>query len=457
MLKSSLSIAQAAAKFLGRQGLKAGASTPSYLPSLYNPATGMPQVETFLIGAAKAFKTLTNQTFNPFSMRSAEAFKNTGLALNQQQVLRSNPDLIAKILKDPKNWRSGEVGKSFTIPSRQLKNGRWTKPRKVKLTDEAQSAVTPLVKDLHATPYFAQANINRTGVTPKNTIVSDIFNKIYGKNISKTSAAKLTGNKAVLDDIIRFEGLDPKTLKIMELNKGSLNNLHRDVQFSKQFRQMAGITFNRKFKNKDDLMGYLVSNGFNPGQVKKVGNYVMVNYSPQFKSNFYTGGINARVLLKPSEPGKAYLIPNDVYDIYGRGFDKLIAKGLGFKNQNLNVMGMKKIDIPDPSNWNKSFVEVNKKIAAKTKRDAKKYKKQTDSIKTMKKKYKNTEAPTDNELVYRNTQLTKKQLEGNKEIVDVLDNTPITAGRVAKWGVATGGVGGGLFATGASLLGDDDE
>ena len=101
MLKSSLSIAQAAAKFLGRQGLKAGASTPSYLPSLYNPKTGMPQVETFLIGAAKAFKTLANQTFNPFSMKSAEAFKNTGLALNQQKVLRTNPDLIAKILRDP--------------------------------------------------------------------------------------------------------------------------------------------------------------------------------------------------------------------------------------------------------------------------------------------------------------------------------------------------------------------
>ena len=180
----------------------------------------------------------------------------------------------------------------------------------------------------------------------------------------------------------------------------------------------------------------------------------MINYSPQFKSNFYTGGINARVLLKPSEPGKAYLIPNDVYDIYGKGFDRLISKGLGFKNQNLNIMGMKKIDIPDPNNWNKNFVEINKKIAAKTKRDAKKYKKQTESIKTMKKKYKNTKAPTDNELVYRNTQLTKKQLEGNKEIVDALDNTPITASRIAKWGTATGG---GLFATGETLLGDDDE
>jgi hypothetical protein len=120
-------------------------------------------------------------------------------------------------------------------------------------------------------------------------------------------------------------------------------------------------------------------------------------------------------------------------------------------------MGIKKIDIPDPSNWNKSFAEVNKKIAAKTKRDAVKYKKQTESVKTMKKKYKNTEAPTDNELVYRNTQLTKKQLAGNQEIVDVLDKTKVTPGRVAKWGLATGGVGGSIFATGASLLGDDDE
>ena len=453
MAASAAAILRAATNFVLRQGHKVGSSAPQYNPLLYNPKLGMPQAETFVVGAAKAFKTLVNQTFNPFSMKSAEAFKNTGLALNQQKILRDNPKLLVNILRDKANWVSGTVGKSAIKPSRQLKNGRWTKPRKVKLKPDAHSAATALAKDLHATPYFAQANINRTGITPTNTIVTDIFKKLYGKNISKTAASKLAGNKAVLDDIIRFEGLDPKTLKIMEMNKGALNALHRDVQYSKQFRQMATITHGRKFANKDELMGYLVSNGFNPGQVKKVGNYVMINYSPQFKSNFYTGGINARVLLKPSDPGKVHLIPNDVYDIFGPGFDKLVSKGLGFKNQNLNIMGIKKIDIPDPSNWSKGFQGVNKEI----KRTAAKIKKQQDAVGVMKKKYKGVDTSTDNELIYRNTGLTKKQLAGNEEILDVLDKTQITPSRVAKWGVATGGVTtGGLFATGA-ILGDDDE
>ena len=79
-ISSAAAILRAASNFIARQGLKAGASTPSFLPSLYAPKFGMPQTETFLTGAAKAFKTLANQTYNPFSMRSAEAFKNTGLA-----------------------------------------------------------------------------------------------------------------------------------------------------------------------------------------------------------------------------------------------------------------------------------------------------------------------------------------------------------------------------------------
>ena len=369
-------------------------------------------------------------------------------------MLRDNPKLLSEILRDKANWRSGVVGKPHLIPSRKLKNGRWTKKRTVKLTDEAQSAVTSLSKDFHATPYFAQANLNRTGIIPENKVIPDIFNKLYGSNISKSAAAKLTGNKAVLDDIIRYEKLDPNKLKIMKLKDHQLNGLHRDTQYSNQFRKMSEITHGRKFNNKDELMGYLVSNGFNPGQVKKVGNYVMINYSPQWKTNFYTGGINARVLLKPSDPGKAHLIPNDVYDIFSPGFDKLVRGGLGFKNQNLNIMGIKKIDIPDPSNWGKSFKGVERKIAATVKRNTKKAKNERSAIKSVKKKYKKSVEQTDNQLVYQNTRLNKNQLDANDTIIKELDNITVPFSRKAKLGAAYTAVGAGLWGAG-SILSDD--
>ena len=431
-----------------RQGLKVGSATPSYLPSLYNPVTWWPNLETMVVGGAKAIKNIANQTMNPWLLRQSEFFKHAGLQPQQLQILERNPRLIANILNDKTNWVSGVIGKSTKIPPRQLKNGRWTKGKTVTLTDDAKNMVNPLQKDLHAQLYFMQANLNRTGIQVQNTVATDVFNQIYGKNLSRAGANRLVG-KGVLDDIIRFNKLDPEKLKYMEMNKHALNGLHRDMQFSRQFRNIAEITHGRKFKNKDEMASFLVSNGFEPGQIRKVGNHIMINYTPQSRSNFFTGGINARVLLKPSEPNKAYLVPNDVYDIFSSRFDDLITQPLGFSNQNLNLMGVKKIDIPDPSNWGKHFNKVNQKIKQKVQQDRNNIKR---AVKKYDKPVKQDDITIAPENINRYTRLNKKQLEGNQRILDEYQKTPITKSRVAKVVAPWAGLG-----AGAAYITSDSE
>ena len=440
--------AKAAWDLIIRQGTKLGASFPSYAPSLYKPRFGMPQTETAIIGSAKMIKSLANQHLNPLWLKYSEFFKQAGLTGNQLKVLQNNPKLINEIIKDPANWAGGVPGTKILVKGKQFKNGRFAKDKMVGLIDEAKQGISPLVKDMHATPYFGQANLNRTGMKTADPVLTDVFNEVYGANLSRTAANKAAGGKGVLDDIIRFEGLDPKKLKFMELKRTSLNALHRDAMYSKQFRNLAKITHGRKFKSKDELMSYLLSQGetsFNPGQLRVVGNRVMINFSPQFKSNYYTGGINARVLLKPSDPGKVEIIPNDVYDLFGSQFDRLISSGLGFKNQNLNLMAIKKVNIPDPSNWGKVTKGIERKIKAKNIKKAK----EDDSLNTMIKRYGKKTTPDTPEFtpdnIYKNTMLTKKQMGGINQIVDAYDKTNIPVSRYVKYGTSAG-----LFASGTA-------
>ena len=446
---NSLLMAKNAVTWFKRQGLKVSAATPSYLPSLYSPKTWWPNLETMVVGGAKAIKNLANQTMNPWLLRQSEFFKHAGLQPQQLAILERNPKLISNILNDPKSWASGKVG--IAKPMKRIRGKNVGKKYNVYLTNEAKAMVNPLQKDLHAQLYFMQGNLNRTGIEVNNKVAVNVFNKLYGQNLSRAGANRLVGNKHVLDDIIRYEKLDPNKLKYMEMYKHQLNGLHRDMQFSQQFRRLSEATHGRKFKSKNELASFLVSNGFEPGQVRSAGQYIMVNYAPKSASNFYTGGINGRVLIRPSDPGKAILIPNDVYNIFSSNFDDFITKAVGLKNKNLNLMGMKKIDIPDPSNWGKHFTNVEKQIA-------KKIKVRDDNIKKAVKNYSKPKSKVviTPETINRHTRLTKAQLEGNEKILQSYKDTPITPGRVAKLGAAYAGTAGAGYGAYSYITSDSD-
>jgi len=71
---SKISMAKNLVTWVQRQGLKVGSATPSYLPSLYNPVTWWPNLETMVVGGAKAIKNIANQTMNPWLLRQSEFF-----------------------------------------------------------------------------------------------------------------------------------------------------------------------------------------------------------------------------------------------------------------------------------------------------------------------------------------------------------------------------------------------
>ena len=84
---------------------------------------------------------------------------------------------------------------------------------------------------------------------------------------------------------------------------------------------------------------------------KQLGDEAVYTFSPPIKSNYYTGGINGKVYMSGKDPGHAYIMPSDVYDIFGGKFDMLVKKGLGLKNTQLNLMGVKRIKLPNPEHW----------------------------------------------------------------------------------------------------------
>ena len=242
------------------------------------------------------------------------------------------------------------------------------------------------------------------------------------------------------------------------MNNIALNTLQNDVQMSPQFQKLAKILFSGnkvnkfyrgKIKTGREMVRYLNKRGLNVKLVgdKKTGEAVMT-FSPPRRTNFYTGGINGKVYINPKDPGHVYVMPSDVYDLYGNKMDFLTKKILGMKNNQLNLMGIKRVKVPDPSNWGKP-----KDIVAKVSKDR---------IKGIKKAKKASNVPENldygqpsytDEQVKSFMKSPNKRLEAMDEIVRLADETNITASRAIK----TFGVGGSGILTASWFMGDNDE
>ena len=178
-----------------------------------------------------------------------------------------------------------------------------------------------------------------------------------------------------------------------------------------------------------------------------------MSFSPQSKSNFFTGGIGAKVYWNANSPTQLGLIPHDLYDIGGRTFRTVTKKLLGMPQEQLNLMGMKKITIPkvDISRQSANLHWKNRKTGYEGVKDLEKKFKVKKSFTGRVKP--TTQSSEDLHLVTKG-KITKKQISALKESVERFENVNVPTSRYIKTGAA---IGIPSAITAGWFMGDDDE
>lgn len=397
MISSIIKQASAiAAKYLKAQPIsKAIYSQTTKIPSNSNIrlegfyGSGSEKLNAFLTGIKDSTGTTAMNYINPGRIRSNFNFREFGMGHTTTENIKKNWDLQNAIINDKNSWISKRVdyrSKYYFKRGPKAEAGEWEWRR---FTPDAKQKLSQIQKNTWGEFSKQYALNQRQGITPNNPALHNLVEKHIGRVIDPDDIARLGISPAMKENLLKTWSLG-KDPKIMELYNKSLNSLHRDIQYDVNFRDLVEIiqTDSRlmkslspkvaamrlksgfrkfkdhdakldgrnfyerirnkieRFRNKDPRKHRDLSNS-----IKVVDDKVVINYSPTFKSNEYTGGINAKVMIDPRDPGNAYLLPTDAFDLYGKKFEWFSKNVFGMKNELLNVMGVKKIPLPDHRNW----------------------------------------------------------------------------------------------------------
>lgn len=434
-----------AKKLLARQGGKIYQNTRTNRPWHYGNQAQR-AVDAVAGVAETGVRTARNNlSVIPKHMKEAEALRVHGISGSQYKVLKEGPVKIANIVNDPKSYTNGRVPK---ITNR--------KSVVDKMTFDAKKAMDHIEKDMHSIPYYVEGNLNKMNIIPKDNTVQTLFKEHFGKTVNLDEAKKLLGSNpdSKMMDILDTWGLDKKT-KVIQMNNLRLNSLSQDVQMSPQFVKIAKALFSKEGNNKfargkinsaREMVRYLQRKGIDAKRLGPRGSgEAVITFSPPRRSNFYTGGINGKVYINHKDPGHAYLMPSDVYDVFGGKTNFLTRKVLGMDTNQLNLMGVRRIKIPEI----KSLKEVQNTV-----------KKTVKNVNRTPSKFKGYSVDEfgnpigiDPSQVNNVMAMTNKNADALQKMVQVVEDTPITKLRVAKAVTP-------LFATGITykaITGDDED
>ena len=476
--------------------------------------SGAEKLNAFLTGIKDSTGTTAMNYINPGRIRSNFNFREFGMGHTTTQNIKKNWDLQNAIINDPKSWIEGKVGQRHWYkfkrgPKAEAGEGEWRN-----FTPEAKQKLTQIQKNTWGEFSKQYALNQRAGITPRNTALHDLVEKHIGEVIDPDDIMKLGISENMKKNLLNTWALG-KDPKIMHLHNKSLNSLHRDIQYDVNFRDLVEIiqtdarlskgvspkvgairikqgfrkfkdhdeklrgrnTYERlrnkikRFREKDSRKSRDLSNS-----VQIVDDKVVVSYSPTFKSNEYTGGINGKVMIDPRDPKHAYLLPSDAFDLYGKKFEWLSKNVFGMKHELLNVMGVKKIPLPDHRNWKtkkwlkeyKAHKSINtdqgrqdildkaRGYTPEVKSALRKGYTEEDLIRHGYMKPQENIIPPDQQFRYLRT--TKGYGEDVPKTLDQLNTTPLPIGRYAKQAITTGlfvvGTGTGLYAGAKALTGN---
>ena len=446
MIKTAAEIAKLTREFLKRQATKPATNVQGFMKGFY----GGPVKKTAAIGKqaiASPLRTVRQQ----ITPRLAEGFKQFGASSTQIDDINRIFQNLENLTRDPKLWNAAKK-----IP-----------------TTKGKTIVNELTKELWSVPLFIRGNINRSGLS----VMDDTFIKLVEKEgWGKTMALHDVVNKGILDKKMiksvlksqNIHNIPDEQITAFIMDQRALNGLHRDIQFSDQFRTIAGslrkdgnitLQFKEGRSRADDFIetiraGIKKHNRNKNFKFEKLNdNEVIMSFSPQSKSNFFTGGIGAKVYWNANSPTQLGLIPHDLYDIGGRTFRTVTKKLLGMPQEQLNLMGMRKITIPkvDISRQSANLHWKNRKTGY-------------EGVKDLEKKFKvkkaftgrvkpTTQSSEDLHLVTKG-KITKKQISALKESVERFENVNVPTSRYIKTGAA---IGIPSAITAGWFMGDDDE
>lgn len=382
-----------------------------------------------------ASKTIRNYV-DPFKIRSNEAFRGMGLSDTALKNIESDLALKEALKMMPEsyrnNWIGGKVGGTLK-DANKLKIGQPFK-REVKwgkkqgeivdemFTNDAKTQLRALDKNIWGELYKDRAYLARKGITPKDPIFTQFFDnhmgKVYEFKDFITEQARTGITPAILNNMVKtWKFKNPKTLRVMEMYNKRLNSLHHDMQFDHNYRDLVRLIntdkklskgkvttrgairrINHKVNKKLTPMNRELSikeridifrgkkkaplmHGFTPKTLDDGS--IFIQYSPQSKSNFYTGGINGMVIWNPKDPKHFRLVPSDAFDLFGNKAEVVAKNVFGMKRELLNVMGVRRVKIPDHTKWGlkswqdkfKAIEDINDPIVRKNIMDSVKPKK----------------------------------------------------------------------------------
>jgi|GEM_PF-3694004 len=385
------------------------------------------RAEAIAKGSGESLGTTLRNYIDPTRIRNNEAFRDLGLSTPTINSIKNGWKIQDDVMMDPRSWRKNWVGGKSTGKNaklkpeaewefdapfvRQIKSGKHAGEFKNHyLTDEANNLMRFHDKNIWGELLKDRAYIARSGITPKNKNFLKFFDEEMGDvyDLKEFSAAKMNElgySGDILDSVVKTWGLNSakNPVKIMKMHNKKLNQLHRDVQFDMNYRDLT------KMINEDPLfstgsignlkMGKLrmqrlvkkdLSSQNDPldsmwkrfqhkwaqlkGKDKRrkgftpeiIDDSLVISYGPSMRSNFYTGGINGKVFWNPNDPKYFRIVPTDAFDLFGKNTEWMAKNVFGLKNNVLNIMGIKKVKIPDHTKWGKGYwknqIKANDKV-----------------------------------------------------------------------------------------------
>jgi|9_EtaG_2_1085328.scaffolds.fasta_scaffold19852_2 hypothetical protein len=384
--------------------------------------------EAITRGSGESLYTTLRNYIDPTRIRNNEAFRDLGISTPTLDSIKTGWKAQDDILMDPRSWRRNWVGGktggknpqlkpenewSFDEAfMRQIKSGKkageW---KKEFLTDEAKNLMRYHDKNIWGELYKDRAYISKSGIIPKNNKFMQFFDEEMGqvydlKEFTASQMDQLGYTDDILANVLKTWKLNnaKNPVNILKMHNKKLNSLSRDVQFDMNYRDLVKMinedplfstgqvgpglkmaqlrmkrlvkkdlssqndpldTFWQKFKYKwQRLRGTdKRRKGFTP---EIIDDSLVISFGPSMKSNFYTGGINGKVFWSPKDPDYFRIVPSDAFDLFGKNTEWMAKKVFGLQNNVLNVMGIKKVKIPDHTKWGKGYwknqIKLNDKI-----------------------------------------------------------------------------------------------
>ena len=151
-------------------------------------------------------------------------------------------------------------------------------------------------------------------------------------------------------------------------------------------------------------------------------------------------------------------MPSDVYDLLGGKFDRFVKGALGLKNDQLNLMAIRRVKIPDPSNWG-TYVAKGKAKIIKESAEIKRVRKAANKVSKKLDKTANPDAI--HEFIpgiTKGANIGNKDGPGFKQLLEYSKELDLPGSRYVKAGIGTGtGIGLGTLGLSQMLDGADDE